>query len=175
MDCTPPGSSVHGDSLGKNTGVGCHALLQGIFPTHGLNPDLLHCRHILYHLSTREAQLIPLSSVVQLSLTVCNPMDCSMPGFPIHHQLPELTQTHVHWVSDAIQPSHFLSSPSAPAFSLLLHQSFQISQFIPSGGKSIGVSASASVLPMNIQDWFPLGWTVWISLQSKGQQQERSE
>ena len=68
MDCTPPGSSVHGDSPGKNTGVGCHALLQGIFPTHGLNPDLLHCRHILYHLSTREAQLIPLSSVVQLSL-----------------------------------------------------------------------------------------------------------
>ena len=50
-DCSPPGSSVHGDSPGKNTGVGCHALLQGIFPTQGLNLDLLHCRQILYHLS----------------------------------------------------------------------------------------------------------------------------
>ena len=51
MDCSPPDSSVHGDSPGKNTGVGCHALLQGIFPTQGLNPSLLHCRRILYHLS----------------------------------------------------------------------------------------------------------------------------
>jgi len=51
MDCSPPDSSVHGDSLGKNIGVGCHALLQGIFPTQGLNPGLPHCRWILYHLS----------------------------------------------------------------------------------------------------------------------------
>ena len=51
MDCSPPGSSVHGDSIGKNTGVGCHALLQGNFPTQGSNPGLLHCRWILYHLS----------------------------------------------------------------------------------------------------------------------------
>ena len=51
MDCSPPGSSVHGDSPGKNTGVGCHALLQGIFPTQGSNPHLLHCRRILYRLS----------------------------------------------------------------------------------------------------------------------------
>ena len=51
MDCSPPGSSVHGDSPGKNTGVGCHALLQGIFPTQEPNPGLLHCRQILYHLS----------------------------------------------------------------------------------------------------------------------------
>ena len=51
MDCSPPGSSVHGDSPGKNTGVGGHALLQGIFPTQGLNPGLPHCRQILYHLS----------------------------------------------------------------------------------------------------------------------------
>ena len=54
MDCSPPGSSVHGDSLGKNTRVGCHALLQGIFPTQGSNPGLLDCRRILYLLSTRE-------------------------------------------------------------------------------------------------------------------------
>ena len=51
VDCTPPGPSVHGDSPGKNTGVGCHALLQGIFPTQGLNPSLPHHRQILYHLS----------------------------------------------------------------------------------------------------------------------------
>ena len=51
MDCSPPGSSVHGDSPGKNTGVSCHALLWGIFPTQGSNPGLVHCRRILYHLS----------------------------------------------------------------------------------------------------------------------------
>ena len=86
-------------------------------------------------------------------------MDSSMPGFPVHHQLPELTQTHVHWVGVAIQPSHPLSSPSPPAFNLSQHQSFQMSQFFASGGQSVGISTSASVLPMNIQDWFPLGWT----------------
>ena len=54
------------------------------------------------------------SSVAQSCLTLCNPMDCSTPGLPVHHQLPEPTQTHVHWVGDAIQPSHPLSSPSLP-------------------------------------------------------------
>ena len=58
------------------------------------------------------------SSVAQSYLTLCNPMDCSTPGFLVHHQLPELTQTHVHWVSDAIQPIYPLSSPSPPAFNL---------------------------------------------------------
>ena len=62
------------------------------------------------------------SSVIQLCPTLCNPMDCSMPGFPVHHQLPESTQTHVHWVSDAIQPSRPLSFPSPPAFNLSQHQ-----------------------------------------------------
>ena len=94
-------------------------------------------------------------------------MDCSTPGLPVHHQLPEFTQTHVHRVGDAIQPSHPLSSPPPPAFNLS-QQSFPMSQFFASGGQSIGVSASASVLAMNIQDCFPLGWTGWISLQSKG-------
>ena len=55
------------------------------------------------------------SSVAQSCLTLCNPMNCSTPGLPVHHQLPEFTQTHVHWVGDAIQPSHPLSSPSPPA------------------------------------------------------------
>ena len=96
-------------------------------------------------------------------------MDCSMPGFPVHHQLQELAQTHVHWVGDAIQPSLPLLSPSPSAFNLFQHQGFfPVSQFFTSGGQSIGVSASAPVLPMNIQDWFPLGLIGLISLQSKG-------
>ena len=106
------------------------------------------------------------SSVAQLCPTLCDPMSHST---PVHHQLPELAQTHVHQVGDAIQPPHLLSSPSPPAFNLSQHQGlFQwVSQFFASGGQSIGASASTSVLPVNIQDWFPLGWTGWISLQSK--------
>ena len=92
-------------------------------------------------------------------------MDCLMPGFPVHHQLPELTQTYVRWVGDAIQPCHSLSFHSSPAFNL--SQSFQMNLFFASSGQRTGVSASASVLPMNIQDWFPLGLTGWISLLSK--------
>ena len=95
-------------------------------------------------------------------------MDCSTPGFPVHHQLLELVQTHVHWDSDAIQPSHPLPSPSLPTFNLSQHHYlFQWSQFFSSGGQSTGVSASVSVLPIFIQDWFPLRWTGLISLQSK--------
>ena len=69
----------------------------------------------------KENQYIQFSSVAQSCLTLCNPMHPSTPGLPVHHQLPELTQTHVHWVSDAIQPSHPLSSPS-PALNLSQHQ-----------------------------------------------------
>ena len=65
---------------------------------------------------------IQFSSATQSYPTLCNPMDCSTPGFSVHHQLPGFTQTHVHWVSDAIQPSHPLSSPSPPAFNLPQHQ-----------------------------------------------------
>ena len=98
---------------------------------------------------------------------LCDPMNRSMPGFPVHHHLPEFTQTHVHRVGDAIQPSHPLSpSPAAPNPSQ--HQSFPMSQLFARGGQSTGVSALASFLPKNIQDWSPLEWTGWISLQSKG-------
>ena len=100
---------------------------------------------------------------------LCDPMNWGTPGLPVHHQLPDSTQTHVHWVRDAIQPSHPLSSPSPPAFNLSLHQSlFKRVSSSHQVAKSIGVSASVSVLPMNTQDWPPLGWTSWISLQSKG-------
>ena len=108
------------------------------------------------------------SSVTQSCPTLCDPMNHSTPGLPVHHQLPESTQTHVHWVSDAIQPSHPLSSPSPPAFNLSQHQGLFKCQCFTSGGQNTGVSASTSVLPMNTQDWFPLGCTGWISLQSKG-------
>ena len=111
---------------------------------------------------------VQFSLVAQSCPTLCDPMNCSSPGLPVHHQLPEVTQTHVHQVSDAIQPSHPLSSPSPPAANPSQHQSlFPMSQVFTSGGQSIGVSASTSVLPMNTQDW-SLGWTGWISLQSKG-------
>ena len=68
--------------------------------------------------------MIQFSSVSQSCPTLCNPMDRSTSGLPVHHQLPEFTQTHVHWVGDAIQPSHSLSSPSPPAFNLSQHQGF---------------------------------------------------
>ena len=66
---------------------------------------------------------VQFSSVAQSCLTLCDPTNCSTPGLPVHHQFPEFIQTHAHWVSDAIQPSHPLSSPSPPAFNLSQHQS----------------------------------------------------
>ena len=96
-------------------------------------------------------------------------MECSTTGFPVLHHLLELAQTHTHWVSDAIQPSCSLSSLFPPAFHLSQHQgSFLMSWLFESCGGSMGASASASTLPMNIQDWFPLWLTVLISLMSKG-------
>ena len=243
------------DFCSKNTGVDFCAFLQGIFQTQGSNTCLLHCRWILYHWATGEAQGVSLLlSHVWLFVTpngtplqyscLENPMDggdwkaavhgvaegrtrlsdftftfhfhalekkmaphsstlaWTIPGTGEPGGLPsigshwvghdwsdlaaaaaylqhmrllcpspslELSQSHVHWVGDAIQPSHPLSSPSPPAFSLSQYQSlFQLSQLFTSGDQSVGASASVSVLPMNIQDWFPLGLTGLISLQSKG-------
>ena len=111
---------------------------------------------------------VQFNSVAQSCPTLCDPMNHSTPGLPVHHQFPESTQTHVHWVGNAIQPSHPLSSPSPPAQSFPASRSFQMSQLFTSGGQSIGVSASVSVLPMNTQDRSSLVWIGWISLQSKG-------
>ena len=110
------------------------------------------------------------SSVQSLSrVRLCDPMNCSTPGLPVHHKLPEFTQTHVHCVGDAIQPSNPLVIPfSSHLQSFPASGSVQMSQLFTSGGQSIGVSASASLLPLNTQDWFPLGWVGWISLQSMG-------
>ena len=112
--------------------------------------------------------LVQFSSVTQSCLTLCDPMNRSMPGLSVHHQLLEPIQTHVHWVSDAIQPSHPLSSPS-PTFNLSqLQGPFKWVSSSHQVAKVLEFQLQASVLPMNTQDWSPLGWTGWISLQSKG-------
>ena len=81
------------------------------------------CSVVSNSLQTQGEKSAQFSSVAQSCLTLCDPMDCSTPGFPVHHQLPELAQTHVHCIGDAIQLSHPLSSPSPPAFNLSQHQS----------------------------------------------------
>ena len=84
-------------------------------------------------------QVLQFSSVALSCLILCNPVNCSTPGLPVHHQLPEFTQTHVHWVGDAIQPSHPLASPSPPAPNP--SKSFPMNQLFAWGGQSTGVSA----------------------------------
>ena len=131
---------------GKNTGVGCHFLLQGIFLREGSNPWFLHWKADSLPLSHQGSpsykiwincwkrtegfeRSVQFSSVVQSCPSLCDPMDCSMPGFLVHHQLPELAQTHVHWIGDAIQPSHSLSSPSPSCLqSFPASASFLVSQ-----------------------------------------------
>ena len=91
------------NSPGKNPGVGCHFLLQGIFPTEGLDLGLLHWRQNLYPLSHQGSPNCKHHFSHQSCLTLYDPMDCSTPGFTVYHQLPELIQTHVHRVVNAIQ------------------------------------------------------------------------
>ena len=109
---------------------------------------------------------VELNVVVQSCLTLCDPMDCSTPGFPVHHQLLELTLTHVHWVSDAVQASQPLLSPSPPALYPSQHQS--LFQWVNSSHEVAKVPALASFLPEKTQGWSPSEQTGWISLQSKG-------
>ena len=130
--------------------------------------------HNVFHLylsipGKGKTKTVQFSSVAQSSPTLCDPMDCSTPGLPVYHQLPELTQTscslswwcHPTILSSVVPFSSCLQSSPASGF-------FPISGFFLSHGQSIGVSASTSVLPVNIQGWFPLRWTGWISVQSKG-------
>ena len=94
------------------------------------------------------------NSVAQSCPTLCDPVNCSTPGLPVHRHLLEFTQTHVHWVSDTIQPSHPLLSPSPPApNSLPASETFPMSQLFAWGGQSTGVSALASFLPKKSQGW----------------------
>ena len=108
------------------------------------------------------------SSVAQLCPILCDPMDCSMPSFPVHHELIELAQTQVYQVGDAIQPSHPLSSLSPPAFNLAASGSFPMSQYFESGGQSIASFSFSNTPPSEYSglisfriDWLDL-------LQSKG-------
>ena len=102
------------------------SILKGINPEYSLKGRMLKLKlqyfgHLLQGASSLK-KMLQFSSVAQLFPTPCDPMNCSTLGLPVHHQLPEPTQTHVHWVGDAIQPSHPLSSPSPPAFNLSQHQ-----------------------------------------------------
>ena len=127
--------------------------------------------HDWHDLAAAAEQPYQFTSVTQLCLTLWYPMDCSTPSLPVHHQLLECAQMHVHQVGHAIQPSHPLFSPSPPAFNFSQHQGiFQWFRLFSShqDSQTIGASALASVLSMNIQDSFPLGLTGLIALQSKG-------
>ena len=103
----------------------CHPRVQRLFSLReSFNPGLsasLSLQEEAKLLNQSLVKILSFPSVAQSCSTLCNPMDCSTPGLPVHHQLPEFTQTHVHRVSDAIQPSHPLSSPSLPTFNLSQH------------------------------------------------------
>ena len=119
-----------------------------IFDCHNWERDW--CKESILLASRRNRSV---HSVTESCPTLCSPMDHST-SFPVHHQLLEFVHTHVYRVGDAIQPSHPLSSPSSPAFSLPRIRVFSNESLFSSGSQSIGVSASALVLPMYIQDFF---------------------
>ena len=120
----------------------------------------------MWHVYPHPSNLGPhqFSSVTQSCPTFCDPMVYSMPDFSVHHQLPEFIQTR--WCHATISSSVVPYSSCPQSFPA--SGSFQMSQLFAAGGQSIRASASTSVLPMNTQVWFPLGWTGWISFQSKG-------
>ena len=110
---------------------------------------------------------VQFSSVARSCPTLWDPMDCSTPGVHAHNQIPKLVQTHVYQVGDALQPSYSVVPFSSHLQSFPVSGSFPMSHFFTLSDHSTGVSASASVLPMNIQNWLPLGLSGLISLQSK--------
>ena len=150
--------------------ISFHHFQQDTHPQLQLNKKILSSfSHRLTGQLVRLALSVQFSSVAQSCPTLYNPVNRSMPGLPVHHQLPEPTHTHVHWISDAIQLSHPLLSPSPPALNLSPHQDiFQWVSSLHQVAKVFEFQPPTSVLPMNTQDWSPLGWTDWISLPSKG-------
>ena len=115
-----------------------------------------------------------ISSLQLLShIWLCKPVDCSMPGFPVHHQLPELTQTHVHRISDAIQPSHTHSViPFSPCLqSFPASQSFQMSQFFASGGQVLELQLQPQYFQWIFRTDFLYSWLVWSSCSPRGSQE----
>ena len=136
------------DPMNRSTpGLPVHQQLPEFTQTHvhQVSPSshLIHCRPLLLL-----PPIPPSIRVFSNESTLCNPMDSSTPCLPVHHQFLDFTQTYVHRVGDAIQPSHPLSSPSPPALNLSQHQSLFKCQLFASGGQRIGVSASTSVLPI---------------------------
>ena len=122
----------------------------------------------MYRMSSLGHTNVCCCSVTKSCPTLCNSMGCSTPGFPVPHYLPEFAQVNVQCTGDTIQPSHPLS-PFAPASNLSMHSgSFPMSWLFTSDGQSTGASASASVIPVNIQGWLPLRLTGLISLLSNG-------
>ena len=107
-------------------------------------------------------------SVSQSCPTLCDPMDCSTPGLPVHHQLLEFIETYVDWVGDAIQPSHPLLTPSPPALIFPSIKVFSNESILRIRWPKYWSFSFNIVHPMNIHDWFPFGWTGWISFHSKG-------
>ena len=131
MDCSPPVSSVHRILQARILEWVAMPSSRGSSPPRDQTSISCTAGEFFNHWATWEAQKevmankfssVQFSSVAQLCPTLCDPMNCSTPGLPVHHQLPEFTQTHVHRVGDAVQPSHPLSSPSPPAFNLSQHQ-----------------------------------------------------
>ena len=152
MDCSLPGSSLCGDFSGDNTGVDCHFSPAGDLPNPGIKP--MFPGFLALQVDSLSAEpSVQFSSFAQSCLTLCDLMNHSMPGFSVHHQLLEFTQTHVHRVGDnrLTISSSIIPFSSCPQ-SFPASGSFPVSQLFASGGQSIGVSASASVLPMNTQD-----------------------
>ena len=113
-------------------------------------------------------QILKLLFVTHSCLTLHDPMDCSTPSFTLPHHLPKFAQVHVHCIGDAIELSHPLMPSSPSSLNLSQHQGIFLSWLFASDGQNISVSASASVFPVNIQGWFPLGPTSLISVHSRG-------
>ena len=173
LDGSPPGSSVNGILQARILEWVSMPFFQEIFPIQGSNQcflHLLHCRQILDHWGIREDRM---QNGVQFSHSAMS--DSLQPHGLQHTRLPCPSETpgaysNSYPSSQWCHPTISSSSPFRPARlqSCPASRFFPMSQFFTSGGQSIGVSALASVLPMNIQDWVPLGLTSWISLQSKG-------
>ena len=165
LDCSHPVFSVHGISQASILECVAIAFSRGIFPTHGSNPCLLHCRQIIYHWATMEAQIV--SSVTQSCLTICSPwiaacqttLSIANPQSLFKSMSVELMMLSNHLI--LCRPPLLLLS----IFSSI--RVFSNESVFQNRRPNTVISASASALSMNIQDWFPLVWTGWISVQSK--------
>ena len=167
-DCSLPVCSVLGILQKKIMEWGCHSPLQGIFPTQISNPGLLYCWQIFIVLTIREDHTLSQFSCSVMSnylqfheLQHTRPL-CPSPTARVYQNPSPLSQGCHPTISFSVVPFSFCAQ-SLPAWG-----SFKMSQLFTSGGQRFGFSASTSVFPMNTQDWSPLGWTSWISLQSKG-------